>query len=120
MTEEPGLINRSNTICHYTHFPGFSDPNCNRCNSHEPKMVELLHLFAENGLVDKPGVDAVLLKSRIMGLILLFGSGLFARVRINDKDGQPHRAEHSRGWRSQRASRIASFWRSGKKIGRAS
>src|ERR1051326_8891827 len=50
MTEEPGLINRSNTICHYTHFPGFSDPNCNRCNSHEPKMVELLHLFAENGL----------------------------------------------------------------------
>ena len=50
MTEASELINRSNTICHYTRFPGFSDPNCNGCNGHDPKMVELLHLFAENGL----------------------------------------------------------------------
>ena len=44
-------INGSNTICHYTRFSGFSEPNCNGCNVGYPEMVELLHQFAENGLV---------------------------------------------------------------------
>ena len=50
MTEASELINRSNTICHYTRFSGFSEPNCNGCNVGVPKMGELLHLFAENGI----------------------------------------------------------------------
>src|ERR1035437_3991652 len=53
----------SNTICHYTRFFRFLESNCNGCNVGDPKMVELelLHLFAENGLVAKdspmPGED---------------------------------------------------------------
>ena len=52
MEEASESINRSNTICHYTGFSGFSEPNCNGCNVGDPKMVELLHLCAENGLTD--------------------------------------------------------------------
>src|ERR1039457_118422 len=50
MPEATGSINRSNTICHYTRFFRFLESNCNGCNVGDPKMVELLHLFAENGL----------------------------------------------------------------------
>src|ERR1017187_2832644 len=50
MPEATGYINRSNTICHYTRFFRFLESNCNGCNVGDPKMVELLHLFAENGL----------------------------------------------------------------------
>src|ERR1035441_9161668 len=50
MTEASELINGSNPICHYTRFSGFSKPNCNSCNVGDTKMVELLHLFAENRL----------------------------------------------------------------------
>src|ERR1019366_2215298 len=50
MAKASELINRSNTICHYKCFSGFSEPNCNGCNDGDSKMVELLHLFAENGL----------------------------------------------------------------------
>src|ERR1035437_4087421 len=63
MPEATGSINRSNTICHYTRFFRFLESNCNGCNVGDPKMVELelLHLFAENGLVAKdspmPGED---------------------------------------------------------------
>src|ERR1039457_3055054 len=58
MPEATGSINRSNTICHYTRFFRFLESNCNGCNVGDPKMVELLHLFAENGLGQHPG-DAV-------------------------------------------------------------
>ena len=57
MAEVSEEINRSNTICHYTGFYGFSKPNCNGCNVGDPKMVELLHLCAENGLMSY-GVDS--------------------------------------------------------------
>src|ERR1039458_8096860 len=50
MPEATGSINRSNTICHYTRFFRFLESNCNGSNVGDPKMVELLHLFAENGL----------------------------------------------------------------------
>ena len=50
MAEASELINGSKTICHYTRFLGFSEPNCNGCNVGNPKMIELLHLFAENRL----------------------------------------------------------------------
>src|ERR1035441_10417851 len=50
MPERTVYINRSNTICHYTRFFRFLESNCNGCNVGDPKMVELLHLFAENGL----------------------------------------------------------------------
>src|ERR1035437_3569774 len=50
MPEATGSINRSNTICHYTRFFRFLESNCNGCNVGDPKMVELLHLFAEDGL----------------------------------------------------------------------
>jgi hypothetical protein len=50
MAKASELINRSNTICHYKRFSGFSKANCNACNVGAFKMVELLHLFAENGL----------------------------------------------------------------------
>ena len=61
MTEALGLINGSDTICHYTWFSGFLEPNCNGCHVGDSKMVELLHLFAENGLVrraDQTGREA--------------------------------------------------------------
>src|ERR1017187_1346671 len=51
MPKASELINRSNTICHYKRFSGFSEPNCNGCHDGYSKMVELLHLFAENRLV---------------------------------------------------------------------
>src|SRR5664279_418966 len=50
MTEVPEYINGSDTICHYTRFLGFWEPNCNCCRVGVSKMAELLHLFAENGL----------------------------------------------------------------------
>jgi predicted DNA-binding antitoxin AbrB/MazE fold protein len=50
MAKASELINRPNTICHYKRFSGFSEANCNACNVGAFKMVELLHLFAENGL----------------------------------------------------------------------
>src|ERR1017187_567371 len=50
MAEVLELINGSKTICHYTRFSEFSEPNCNGCNVGNRKMVELLHLFAENRL----------------------------------------------------------------------
>ena len=40
MTEVLVSIKRSNTICHYTHFSGFSESNCNGCHVGCPKMVE--------------------------------------------------------------------------------
>src|ERR1039458_5757860 len=43
-------MNRSIKICQCTHFFRFLESNCNGCNVGDPKMVELLHLFAENGL----------------------------------------------------------------------
>jgi hypothetical protein len=51
MAKASEWINRPNTICHYKRFSGFSKANCNACNVGAFKMVELLHLFAENGLV---------------------------------------------------------------------
>src|SRR5664279_2451567 len=50
MTEVPEYINGSDTICHYTRFLGFWEPNCNCCRVGVSKMAELLHLFAEDGL----------------------------------------------------------------------
>jgi hypothetical protein len=52
MAKASEWINRPNTICHYKRFSGFSKANCNACNVGAFKMVELLHLFAENGLPD--------------------------------------------------------------------
>jgi len=57
MAEALELINGSKTICHYTRFSGFSEPNCNGCNVGNPKMVELLHLFAENRLAFRAPVS---------------------------------------------------------------
>src|ERR1035437_9960684 len=37
-------------MCPYTRFFRLLESNCNGCNVGDPKMVELLHLFAENGL----------------------------------------------------------------------
>src|SRR5271157_1705770 len=54
MPKASELINRSNTICHYKRFSEFSEPNCNGCNDGDSKMVELLHLFAENRLTCAP------------------------------------------------------------------
>jgi hypothetical protein len=51
MTEASELINGWDTICHYKRFFGFPEPNSNGCNAGVPKMVELLHLFAENRLI---------------------------------------------------------------------
>src|SRR5271157_288361 len=53
MPKASELINRSNTICHYKRFSEFSEPNCNGCNDGDSKMVELLHLFAENRLTPR-------------------------------------------------------------------
>src|ERR1035438_6415471 len=50
MAEVSEEINRSNTICHYKRFSGFLRANCNACRVGFPKMVGLLHLFAEYGL----------------------------------------------------------------------
>jgi hypothetical protein len=50
MAEASEMFNRSNTICHYKRFSGFSESNCNGCNVEDSKMVELLHLLAENRL----------------------------------------------------------------------
>src|ERR1017187_4606273 len=57
MPEATGSINRSNTICHYTRFFRFLESNCNGSNVGDPKMVELLHLFAENGLTPISGLE---------------------------------------------------------------
>src|ERR1035441_2339145 len=59
MAKASELINRSNTICHYKRFSGFSEPNCNGCNAGDSKMVELLHLFAESGLDDDSGALSI-------------------------------------------------------------
>jgi len=51
MAEASEWINTSDTICHYKRFFGFSQPNYNGCHAGDSKMVELLHLFAENRLI---------------------------------------------------------------------
>src|ERR1039457_4177059 len=64
MPKASELINRSNTICHYKRFSGFSEPNCNGCNDGYSKMVELLHLFPESRLTaEHPCSDATTLLS---------------------------------------------------------
>ena len=55
MTEASEWIKRSNTICHYTRFWRFSKANCNGYRAGLPKMGDLLHLFAENGLTTTDG-----------------------------------------------------------------
>src|ERR1017187_5739738 len=84
MPEATGKINRSNTICHYTRFFRFLESNCNGCNVGDPKMVELLHLFAENGL----DVDTTVKP--------LYGHQQDAKVGYNPtKPGRPSHAYHS-------------------------
>src|ERR1035441_4961705 len=65
-------MNGSDTISHYTRFLGFWEPNCNCCRVGVSKMAELLHLFAENGLVasrlaDPPQTDLRLLAHSSVG-----------------------------------------------------
>src|ERR1039457_3361413 len=50
MTEVSDSINSLDTICHYKRFSGFLEPNCNGCRVGFYQMVDLLRLFAENGL----------------------------------------------------------------------
>ena len=73
MPKASELINRSNTICHYKRFSGFSEPNCNGCNDGYSKMVELLHLFAENRLIQDSAFPYLELLGELPVVPITFG-----------------------------------------------
>src|SRR5271157_1243132 len=80
MPKASELINRSNTICHYKRFSEFSEPNCNGCNDGDSKMVELLHLFAENRLGRIPYVYSQPFAERVEGSFDLLQTGVVLEV----------------------------------------
>src|ERR1035441_4996206 len=57
-------------------FFRFLESNCNGCNVGDPKMVELLHLFAENGLMPRGNGRSIDARTaEITNLLKAWGSG---------------------------------------------
>ena len=81
MAELSEQIHRSTEICHYRRFSGFSRANCNACHAADPKISELLHLFAENGLINPLVCGVSMTFSRIRCASSRTGTACLSLVR---------------------------------------